>query len=88
MPNLIKTSWTLSNSGIPNPFEDLFNEHFDLGSMWENYMANPKEIPFPPIKKSHNISNFTKFILEDFETFLFAIKESHLTTQESKVENI
>ena len=71
------------DSGIPNPFEDLFNEHYDLGSMWEKYMANPKETPFPPKMKSHNIFNFTKFILEDFETFLFAIKESHLTTQES-----
>ena len=55
--------------------------------MWENYMANPKDNPFPPTKKSHDIFNFTKFILEDFETFLFAIKESHLTTQESNKDS-
>ena len=76
--------WKEKDLKTPNPSEDLFYEHSDLGSMWYNYVTNSKEVPFPPTKRTHNIFNFTKFILEDFDTFVFAMKESHLTIQERR----
>ena len=67
-----------SNDSLSNYFDSkIFNECSTLQDLWRDYMSDPAVHDFPPKTPfNSNLFNFTKYIKEDFASFLIAYTAS------------